>query len=42
MNFGIEARVPYLDQNMIENYLFLSEKKSTITFYRIKVFKKNI
>ncbi len=27
MNFGIEARVPYLDQNMIENYLFLSEKK---------------
>ena len=34
MNFGIEARVPYLDQNMIENYLFLSEKKVQLP-YRI-------
>ena len=26
MNFGIEARVPFLDQNMIEKFLFLDEK----------------
>jgi len=27
MNFGIETRVPYLDQNMIESFIFMNEKK---------------
>ena len=46
MNFGIEARVPYLDQNMIENYLFLSENKKYNYLlqnkgYLKKIFKNN-
>jgi len=42
MNFGIEARVPFLDQKMIENYLFMDEKKKYGNFFKSKFFlKKN-
>ena len=42
MNFGIEARVPYLDQNMIEKFLFLDEKKKYNYSFQNKGFlKKN-
>ena len=42
MNFGIEARVPFLDQKMIENYLFMDEKKKYGNLFKNKFFlKKN-
>ncbi len=40
MNFGIEARVPYLDQNMIEKFLFLDEKKKYNYSFKNKGFLK--
>ena len=33
MHFGIEARVPYMDQNMIEKFLFLDVKTKYDNFY---------
>ena len=42
MNFGIEARVPFLDKEMIENFLFMHEKKKYGALLKSKFFlKKN-
>ena len=42
MNFGIEARVPFLDQKMIENFLFIDEKEKFGNFLDSKyILKKN-
>mgnify|MGYP006089352707 CR=1 FL=1 len=41
MHFGIEARVPFLDQKMIENYLFMDEKKKYGNLFKSKFFLKN-
>lgn len=46
MHFGIEARVPYLDQQMIEKFLFMSELKKynfslTSKGFLKKLFKNN-
>ena len=38
MNFGIEARVPFLDQKMIENYLLMREKKKYGNLFQSKFF----
>lgn len=40
MNFGIEARVPFLDQKMIENFLFIDEKEKFGNFLDSKYFLK--
>ena len=42
MNFGIEARVPFLDQSMIENYIFIDERKKYGNLFQSKFFLKNL
>ncbi len=42
MHFGIEARVPYMDQNMIEKFLFLDVKTKYDNFYYNKGLLKKI
>jgi len=42
MHFGIEARVPYMDQKMIEKFLFLDVKKKYDNFYFNKGLLKKI
>ncbi len=42
MNFSIEARVPFLDQNMIENFLFMDEKKKYNYSFENKGFLKKL
>ena len=41
MNFGIEARVPFLDKKMIENFLYMDEKKKYGSFFKNKFFLKS-
>ncbi len=41
MHFGIEARVPFLDKRMVENFLYMDEKKKYGNFFKSKFFLQN-